>query len=89
MGGCRCSTDPPTASNTWLTAPMPDMWTPNACASGSVKENPILNWLTSQPPHYSPPPNNEVIRPDVVGAHLVGHHGGITLQELLIPFLIA
>ena len=30
-----------------------------------------------------------VILPEGMGAHLVGHHGGITPQELLIPLLVA
>jgi len=33
-------------------------------------------------------PSNTVILPKGMGAHLVGHHGGITPQELLIPLLI-
>ena len=34
-------------------------------------------------------PPDTVILPDGMGAHLVGHHGGITPQELLIPLLVA
>ncbi len=34
-------------------------------------------------------PPNTVILPGGIGAHLVGYHGGITPQELLIPLLVA
>ena len=34
-------------------------------------------------------PPDTVILPDGMGAHQVGHHGGITPQELLIPLLVA
>ena len=34
-------------------------------------------------------PPGTVILPDGMGAHLVGHHGGVTPQELLVPLLVA
>ena len=34
-------------------------------------------------------PSSTVILPEHIGEHEVGHHGGITPQELLIPLLIA
>ena len=57
----------------------------------------LRQWLGNGKPHpelgdlptaalLAPP--NTVILPDGMGAHLVGHHGGITPQEILIPLLI-
>ena len=34
-------------------------------------------------------PSGTVILPDGLGGHMVGHHGGITPHELLIPLLVA
>ena len=33
-------------------------------------------------------PPDTVILPDGLGAHMVGHHGGTSPQELLIPLLV-
>ena len=57
----------------------------------------LRQWLGQGEPHpeladfptaalLAPP--NTVILPDGLGAHLVGHHGGITPQEILIPLLV-
>ena len=34
-------------------------------------------------------PPGTVVLPDRIGAHMVGHHGVVTPQELLIPLLVA
>ena len=58
----------------------------------------LREWLGTGEPHpelddfptaalLAPP--GTVILPDGMGAHLVGHHGGITPQELFIPLLVA
>ena len=58
----------------------------------------LREWLGGGDPHptleqfptaalLAPP--DTVILPDGLGAHMVGHHGGITPQELLIPLLVA
>ena len=63
-----------------------------------VDADQLRRWLGAGEPHpeladfptgalLAPP--DTVILPDGMGAHLVGHHGGITPQELLIPLLVA
>ena len=58
----------------------------------------LRQWLGTGEPHpeladfptaalLAPP--GMVLLPNGIGAHIVGHHGGITPQELLIPLLIA
>ena len=56
------------------------------------------SWLGGGPPHPElrdfptaallAPPNTAIL-PGGMGSHLVGHHGGITPQELLISLLVA
>ena len=58
----------------------------------------LREWLGGCPPHPELrdfptaallAPRNTAILPGGMGAHLVGHHGGITAQELLIPLIVA
>ena len=53
--------------------------------SGKGKPHPELNAF---PTAALLAPPDTVILPDGLGAHMVGHHGGTSPQELLIPLLV-